>query len=129
MKRKYCSESFIALAVVLFFDFFRLFYVLTSGNVNIFDFMWMLLLIVLVFFTYVSKDNKKHISIICIILGILPMLFVILNLIQIVSTGIKADFDFYFMLFESILIIGVTGLYFYQVMKYLKSEDKTSDNE
>ena len=55
MKRKYYKESFIALAVVLFFDFLRLFYVINTGINNIFDFMWTILLLIIVFFTYLSN--------------------------------------------------------------------------
>lgn len=128
--RRYYKESFIAFAVVLFFDFLRLFYVITNGINNVFDFLWILLLMLLVFFTYASKDNKRLVHIICLILGYLPILFVILNLIQVSSTGLTFEFNFFFMLFEAILIVGINVLYTIELKKLLnENEENMKNNE
>ena len=126
MKRKYYKESFIALAVVLFFDFLRLFYVITIGVSNVFDYLWIILLLVLVYFTYISNQDKKYIHILTIALGFLPTLFVLLNTILISSTGLVFDFNYYFMLFEGLLITGINIVYVVEYMKYIK---KSEENE
>ena len=126
MKRKYYKESFIALAVVLFFDFLRLFYVITTGVSNVFDYLWIILLLVLVYFTYISNQDKKYIHILTITLGFLPTLFVLLNTIMISSTGLIFDFNYFFMLFEGLLITGINIVYIVEYMKYVK---KSEENE
>ena len=126
MKRKYYKESFIALAVVLFFDFLRLFYVITTGVSNVFDYLWIILLLVLVYFTYISNQDKKYIHILTITLGFLPTLFVLLNTIMISSTGLIFDFNYFFMLFEGLLITGMNIVYVVEYMKYVK---KSEENE
>ena len=126
MKRKYYKESFIALAVVLFFDFLRLFYVITTGVSSVFDYLWIILLLVLVYFTYISNQDKKHIHILTIALGFLPTLFVLLNTIMISSTGLIFDFNYFFMLFEGLLITGINIVYVVEYMKYVK---KSEENE
>ncbi len=126
MKRKYYKESFIALAVVLFFDFLRLFYVITTGVSNVFDYLWIILLLVLVYFTYISNQDKKYIHILTITLGFLPTLFVLLNTIMISSTGLVFDFNYYFMLFEGLLITGINIVYIVEYMKFVK---KNEENE
>ncbi len=126
MKRKYYKESFIALAVVLFFDFLRLFYVITTGVSNVFDYLWIILLLVLVYFTYISNQDKKYIHILTITLGFLPTLFVLLNTIMISSTGLIFDFNYFFMLFEGLLITGINIVYVVEYMKYVK---KSEENE
>jgi len=126
MKRKYYKESFIALAVVLFFDFLRLFYVITTGVSNVFDYLWIILLLVLVYFTYISNQDKKYIHILTIILGFLPTLFVLLNTIMISSTGLIFDFNYFFMLFEGLLITGINIVYIVEYMKFVK---KNEENE
>ena len=85
MKRTYYKESFIALSVILFFDFLRLFHQITIGESNFFDYCWIALLIILVFFTYLSNQDKKLIHPLTLILGILPFILLMINLIQIVS--------------------------------------------
>ena len=130
MKRIYHKESFIALATLLFFDFFRLFYVINMGIVNVFDFMWITLIILIVFFTYISNRDKKYVSLLTLILGFLPLLFVLLTTIQIGSTGLQFDFNYFFMLFECILITGINILYLYEILKNNKeNENNVSDNE
>lgn len=126
MKRKYYKESFIALSVVLFFDFLRLFYVITTGVSNVFDYLWIILLLVLVYFTYISNQDKKYIHILTITLGFLPTLFVLLNTILISSTGLVFDFNYYFMLFEGLLITGINIVYIVEYMKFVK---KNEENE
>jgi hypothetical protein len=125
MKRTYYKESFIALSVILFFDFLRLFHQITIGESNFFDFSWIALLIILVFFTYLSNQDKKLIHPLTLILGILPFILLMINLIQIVSTGLETDFNFYFMLFEVILITGIDIIYF---IEFKKSIDKNNEN-
>ena len=130
MKRIYHKESFIALATLLFFDFLRLFYVINMGIVNVFDFMWITLIILIVFFTYISNRDKKYVSLLTLILGFLPLLFVLLTTIQIGSTGLQFDFNYFFMLFECILITGINILYLYEILKNNKeNENNVSDNE
>ena len=130
MKRIYHKESFIALATLLFFDFLRLFYVINMGIVNVFDFMWITLIILIVFFTYISNRDKKYVSLLTLILGFLPLLFVLLTTIQIGSTGLQFDFNYFFMLFECILITGINILYLYEILKNNKENgNNTSDNE
>lgn len=126
MKRKYYKESFIALAVVLFFDFLRLFYVITTGVSNVFDYLWIILLLVLVYFTYISNQDKKYIHILTITLGFLPTLFVLLNTIMISSTGLIFDFNYFFMFFEGLLVTGINIVYVVEYMKYVK---KSEENE
>ncbi|MBQ7641799.1 MAG: hypothetical protein IJS83_04950 [Acholeplasmatales bacterium] len=126
MKRKYYKESFIALAVVLFFDFLRLFYVITTGVSNVFDYLWIILLLVLVYFTYISNQDKKYIHILTIVLGFLTTLFVLLNTILISSTGLIFDFNYFFMLFEGLLVTGINIVYIVEYMKYIK---KNEENE
>jgi len=125
MKRTYYKESFIALSVILFFDFLRLFHQIIIGESNFFDFCWIALLIILVFFTYLSNQDKKLIHPLTLILGILPFILLMINLIQIVSTGLETDFNFYFMLFEVILITGIDIIYF---IEFKKSIDKNNEN-
>ena len=130
MKRIYYKESFIALATILFFDFLRLFYVINLGISNIFDYLWIILLILIVFFNYISNKNLKYVSILTIVSGFLPLLFVILNTIQIGSTGQIFDFNYFFMLFETLLITGINILYLYEIIKFNKNNNKDSiDNE
>ena len=130
MKRIFYKESFIALATILFFDFLRLFYVINLGISNIFDYLWIILLILIVFFNYISNKNLKYVSILTIVSGFLPLLFVILNTIQIGSTGQIFDFNYFFMLFETLLITGINILYLYEIIKFNKNNNKDSiDNE
>ena len=130
MKRIYYKESFIALVTILFFDFLRLFYVINLGISNIFDYLWIILLILIVFFNYISNKNLKYVSILTIVSGFLPLLFIILNTIQIGSTGQIFDFNYFFMLFETLLITGINILYLYEIIKFNKNNNKDSiDNE
>ena len=130
MKRINYKESFIALATILFFDFLRLFYVINLGISNIFDYLWIILLILIVFFNYISNKNLKYVSILTIVSGFLPLLFAILNTIQIGSTGQIFDFNYFFMLFETLLITGINILYLYEIIKFNKNNNKDSiDNE
>ena len=128
MKRIYYKESFIALATILFFDFLRLFYVINLGISNIFDYLWIILLILIVFFNYISNKNLKYVSILTIVSGFLPLLFIILNTIQIGSTGQIFDFNYFFMLFETLLITGINILYLYEIIKYNKNNNIDSTN-
>ena len=127
MKRKYYKESFIALATILFFDFLRLFYVITIDKSNLFEFAWTLLLIVLVFFTYLSNQDKKLIHPLTLILGVLPSTLLIINLIELVTTGGIFEFNFYFMLFEVILITGINIIYFIEYQKFSKENVKKEE--
>ena len=130
MKRIYYKESVVALATILFFDFLRLFYVINLGISNIFDYLWIILLILIVFFNYISNKNLRYVSILTIVSGFLPLLFVILNTIQIGSTGQIFDFNYFFMLFETLLITGINILYLYEIIKFNKNNNKDSiDNE
>ena len=128
MKRIYYKESFIALATILFFDFLRLFYVINLGISNIFDYLWIILLILTVFFNYISNKNLKYVSILTIVSGFLPLLFVLLNTIQIGSTGQIFDFNYFFMLFETLLITGINISYLYEIIKFNKNNNKDSTN-
>jgi len=128
MKRIYYKESFIALATILFFDFLRLFYVINLGISNIFDYLWIILLILIVFLNYISNKNLKYVSILTIVSGFLPLLFIILNTIQIGSTGQIFDFNYFFMLFETLLITGINILYLYEIIKYNKNNNIDSTN-
>jgi len=129
MKRIYYKESFIALATILFFDFLRLFYVINLGISNIFDYLWIILLILIVFLNYISNKNLKYVSILTIVSGFLPLLFIILNTIQIGSTGQIFDFNYFFMLFETLLITGINILYLYEIIKYNKNNNIDSTND
>ena len=128
MKRIYYKESFIALATILFFDFLRLFYVINLGISNIFDYLWIILLILTVLFIYISNKNLKYVSILTIVSGFLPLLFVLLNTIQIGSTGQIFDFNYFFMLFETLLITGINISYLYEIIKFNKNNNKDSTN-
>ncbi len=128
MKRIYYKESFIALATILFFDFLRLFYVINLGISNIFDYLWIILLILIVFLNYISNKNLKYVSILTIVSGFLPLLFIILNTIQIGSTGQIFDFNYFFMLFETLLITGINILYLYEIIKFNKNNNIDSAN-
>ncbi len=128
MKRIYYKESFIALATILFFDFLRLFYVINLGISNIFDYLWIVLLILILFFNYISNKNLKYVSILTIVSGFLPLLFIILNTIQIGSTGQIFDFNYFFMLFETLLITGINILYLYEIIKFNKNNNIDSAN-
>ena len=129
MVRKLYKETIIAIGVVIFFDFLRLYNVITIGEFSLFDFLWLVLLIFILFFnTKTNKDNKVY-HLISLILGIIPLFIIAITFIQIMSTGLSIDFNFVFMLFEAILILVADAINFYEFYKYLKSENKEPNNE
>ena len=130
MIRKYYRETILAIGIIIFFDCVRLFYTITIGEYNLFDFLWLVLLIFILFFNIKAYkvDNKIH-QIISSILGIIPLFFIFIGLIQIISTGLVLEFNFVFMIFEAILILVTNCINFYEFYKYLKTKDENINNE
>ena len=123
MKRKYYKESFIAQAVVLLFDFVRLFYVINTGEANLLDFVWIFMIMVIVFFSFKTKEEHQYIHLISLIVGMLPIFFVAIELIRILSTGLVLSFNVVFMLFEALLITGINILNFIDFRKQIKTNE------
>ena len=123
MKRKYYKESFIAQAVVLLFDFVRLFYVINTGEANLLDFVWIFMIMVIVFFSFKTKEEHQYIHLISLIVGMLPIFFVAIELIRIMSTGLVLSFNVVFMLFEALLITGINVLNFIDFRKQIKTNE------
>ncbi len=123
MKRKYYKESFIAQAVVLLFDFVRLFYVINTGEANLLDFVWIFMIMVIVFFSFKTKEEHQYIHLISLIVGMLPIFFVAIELIRIMSTGLVLSFNVVFMLFEALLITGINILNFIDFRKQIKTNE------
>ena len=123
MKRKYYKESFIAQAVVLLFDFVRLFYVINTGEANLLDFVWIFMIMVIVFFSFKAKEEHQYIHLISLIVGMLPIFFVAIELIRIMSTGLVLSFNVVFMLFEALLITGINILNFIDFRKQIKTNE------
>ena len=123
MKRKYYKESFIAQAVVLLFDFVRLFYVINTGEANLLDFVWIFMIMVIVFFSFKTKEEHQFIHLISLIVGMLPIFFVAIELIRIMSTGLVLSFNVVFMLFEALLITGINVLNFIDFRKQIKTNE------
>lgn len=123
MKRKYYKESFIAQAVVLLFDFVRLFYVINTGEANLLDFVWIFMIMVIVFFSFKTKEEHQFIHLISLIVGMLPIFFVAIELIRIMSTGLVLSFNVVFMLFEALLITGINILNFIDFRKQIKTNE------
>ena len=122
MKRKLYKEAMVALVVILIFDFLRLFYSIYNNLVSFYDFAWLLLLIVIILFNYKTNKEDKLIHIFSLILEFLPLLFTVLLIIQIITTGQTFDFNNYFIIFETFLITIIAGEHLYEYLKQRKEE-------
>ncbi|MBQ9900423.1 MAG: hypothetical protein IJM36_04790 [Acholeplasmatales bacterium] len=122
MKRKLYKEAMVALVVILIFDFLRLFYSIYNNLVSFYDFAWLLLLIVIILFNYKTNKEDKLIHIFSIIAEFLPLLFTLLLVIQVVTTGLLFDFNNYFIIFETFLITIIAGEHLYEYLKQRKEE-------
>lgn len=122
MKRKLYKEAMVALVVILIFDFLRLFYSIYNNLVSFYDFAWLLLLIVIILFNYKTNKEDKLIHIFSIIAEFLPLLFTLLLVIQVVTTGQTFDFNNYFIIFETFLITIIASEHLYEYLKQRKEE-------
>ena len=122
MKRKLYKEAMVALVVILIFDFLRLFYSIYNNLVSFYDFAWLLLLILIILFNYKTNKEDKLIHIFSIIAEFLPLLFTLLLVIQVVTTGLLFDFNNYFIIFETFLITIIAGEHLYEYLKQRKEE-------
>ena len=123
MHRKYYKETIVALAVTLLFDFVRLFYVITRGEANILDYVWIAMIMLIFFFNYKTKEEHQFIHILSLMISILPIFLSAFELIQIMSTGLVLTFDVVFMLIEALLILGLA------ILNYIDFRKQNSSNE
>ena len=81
------------------------------------------MIMVIVFFSFKTKEEHQYIHLISLIVGMLPIFFVAIELIRIMSTGLVLSFNVVFMLFEALLITGINVLNFIDFRKQIKTNE------
>lgn len=123
--RKFQRESLILTATVIFFDLVRIFFNIRCGCTNIFDYLWLLLLILIFVVNIFYKEDQDFYSIISIVLTFSPIVFLLTHIIMTTTNGERLSDSAIFMIFESVLLF-INTIYF--IVSFRKQKIKEIDN-
>lgn len=122
MKRNYFKEAITLLITIIFFDIFRLYFVIRNNYFTFLDVLWLIILISILVLTILSYDKKLIPNLLAILLSFLPIVIFLIDIIEVITCGYTFESHLVFKIFEIIPLIINNIFYIIDYSKAAKDE-------